>query len=536
MKKIAVWGTGQKCRELLDNGKALNIDIFIDNDISKKDTCFEGKQVFYPSSITGWKEIYVIVAVGAYREIKKQLIDIGLEEYRDFCFYEDWIDYSYPWNQIKKDTEDKINDLIEKRYIYEGGTWIFGDFVSYDKGICSYINKLAEQFPSEKYCLFSEAVWIKEKIAKKKVNIPYIVLPIAFAKNKFPKADASFCVNDSIVNEVKKKEYLRMASLSMRQQHREMQVGYEYESAYWANYYAETVIEYLKPRRVLLWNEFHAIHRIIAHVCKTKKIEVKYMEFGVLPGTFVMEDKGQMGESFPARHPMEFMRMPVMDSEIIQAEEVWRYLRKSGLNRNHQIKNNILEDIQKHLHPKRPVILYTGQNDFESGLQPYTELSKKYHSPIFQSSKEALWYLSGLAAKNKWNLLYKPHPLMAECEDETDNTPENVIKIVSGNINDLIDFADMNITILSQTGYISLIRNKPTLMLGYTQLKNKGCCYEAFQISDIESEIKRALEEGFSEKMKKAFGKHIAQLLKYYLLDDLSERNIRYGRAIGGER
>ena len=91
MKKIAVWGTGQKCRELLDNGKALNIDIFIDNDISKKDTCFEGKQVFYPSSITGWKEIYVIVAVGAYREIKKQLIDIGLEEYRDFCFYEDFL-------------------------------------------------------------------------------------------------------------------------------------------------------------------------------------------------------------------------------------------------------------------------------------------------------------------------------------------------------------------------------------------------------------------------------------------------------------
>lgn len=163
---------------------------------------------------------------------------------------------------------------------------------------------------------------------------------------------------------------------------------------------------------------------------------------------------------------------------------------------------------------------------------PYTDNSSKYHSPIFKSSVESAICLGEIAKEKRWNIIYKPHPMAHFTEEEKNRIPENVIIIERADINEIIDCSDVVITILSATAYDSLLRYTPTVMLGYNQLKSKGCTYDAFKKDEIVIQIEKAIKEGFTKEQQGIFLIHIAQLLKYYLNDDMKDREIRYGRPI----
>lgn len=103
--------------------------------------------------------------------------------------------------------------------------------------------------------------------------------------------------------------------------------------------------------------------------------------------------------------------------------------------------------------------------------------------------------------------------------------PENVIFVDDVDINGMVDLSDVVVTILSTVSYIGLIRQKPVVMLGYTQLKEKGCTYEAFDRNNIEFILKKSFYKGLTIYMKEAFIHHIAKLKKYY--HDLDWTEIR---------
>ena len=69
-------------------------------------------------------------------------------------------------------------------------------------------------------------------------------------------------------------------------------------------------------------------------------------------------------------------------------------------------------------------------------------------------------------------------------------------------------------------------------MLGYNQLKAKGCVYEAYDALKIEDEILKALKNGLTRKQKDSLFTHIAQLCKYYLYGDFTNHDISYGKSI----
>lgn len=288
--------------------------------------------------------------------------------------------------------------------------------------------------------------------------------------------------------------------------------------------------ECLKPDLVLIWSKFSAIHSMCDEFFKEQGIEVNYIEYGSLPGTYGLEGFGQMGESYPSREWEEFLQLPVDEKELEHADKVWNYLQNSGLNRNVQQADDVVEQVKAVMKPGRPVVLFAGNLDFDAGIVPYTYQSMKYHSPMFQTSDQALSYLSAIAIENDWNLVFKPHPSIASFYEK--RVPQNVIYIPSGNLNDLIDFADATVTIMSQTAYISCIRRRPMVMLGYNQIRNKGCVYDAYVHHEIESTIKEAIEKGFTKEKEQAFRKHIAQMCKYYLYDDGADRDLRYGQSV----
>jgi len=508
---MVLWGTGNVCNHLLQSNPKIQPEFFIDNNQEREEVVFYGKEIKHPSRIENWKTLYIVVTLDNYVPVKAQLEKEGLKEGENFIWYRDFL-FQKSFQEIEEEAEKFCGFLKKQALMYRSKSIVFSDFLAFDKGVCKYINDWSKNGLDA--VLLSEAYWVSDLYAKEMMQIPVCKLPAILAHNQYLKGKCA--VNQVITEYVQGKDYLEEARQNLRMGYPKMAVDYEYLICFWADKIVKTVLDCWQPKEVILWNAFYAFHKIVRSICEEKKIPIRYMEFGNIPGMIQVETLGQMGESYPARFPEEVLNIKVSKEELQETSFLIQELYQKKANRNAQPQNNLLEDVKKQLVPNRPIVFYVGQNDNAAGLQPYTENSREYHSPIFKSSDEAAVYLAELCKKNEWNFIYKPHPMMMEAFGKS-RIPDNAIVVDNVDINGLIDIATVVVTILSTVSYNALIRNKPVLMLGYTQLKGKGCTYEAFEEMQIESRLQQALKDGRPEKQKQAFVKHVIQLKKAYL-------------------
>jgi hypothetical protein len=292
--------------------------------------------------------------------------------------------------------------------------------------------------------------------------------------------------------------------------------------------YFEAAIDLMKPKLILIWNQFMYFSNILRGIAVQSDVQFIFIESGSFYSTFVLDSIGEMGESIPARYPgwNAWYNEPTSE-ELKNAETNIKYLYESGVNKKKQPRLDF-----SRLDFSRPTILLCGQDDIDSGIWPYTAGAAKYHSPIFSSSNSSMLYLAEIAKQNRWNIIYKPHPIMVRWNIENDdNIPDNVLYVPEGDINWLVDLADVVVTITSTSAYISLIRNKPVVMLGFIQLHDQDCTYEAFCKEDIEAAITLAIENGFTPEQRSAFIRHFAYMTKYYLFDEYRNQDVRYGQS-----
>ncbi|MCT7584809.1 hypothetical protein [Aliarcobacter butzleri] len=416
-------------------------------------------------------------------------------------------------------------DLEQKKSIL-----YIGPMVGFDKGTCNYINKLSDYIDNYKIIVVNSALHIANEIIKSKIKCDFVNMPELLnvnpnIKNKYQ--NIYFKINSDIKKLIYENDtYINALDNFDKKFHKVLCKNQAEYTVFEAYVFFNELINKYNPNAIILWNKFTPIHTIFDFIARKHNIKVFYAEFGVLPGTFSIETIGQMGESYPAINYKDFKNINISQSEKIDSIDILAKLKSSKLNRNIQPINNEIDNIKKMLKQNKPTILYAGQNDFESGIYPYTKHTKEFHSPIFKSSDEAFEYLCQIAKKNEWNLIYKRHPLMV---NNTNKPNDNGFLIIDNiNINDLIDICDVAITIVSQVSYISLIREKPLVLFGYTQLKNKECCYEVYTLSKIEKSISEAIQYGFTDKQKENFVLHVAQLIKTYVYDDLLKKDVKY--------
>lgn len=531
-KSFVIWGTGDRSGCFSKSLEEAPV-FYIDNDICKKGAFFFGKRIYHPSEIYDWKSYFIVIANSFYEEIKKQLLALGLEEDKDFVYYGKVVNNA---KKIEKLIEELKNSMVQFKANYQqynNATLIFGSMISFDKNSYRLYNEAFNLLSNKnKFLLISETHAVEEKAQKGMIEFPYFCLPLMLWQN-FHLVEGGFgkiAIPDVVANYIKEKDYRVNALVDFKGKNNNIAHGYAENFIYYADLYLREMFDFICPKKVLIWNQFYPFHILIKSICAEKNIDILYMEYGVLPGTYLVERMGQMGESYPATHSEEFQKLDITDIDVKKAKEVYEYLHKSGINRKEQPVSDELDRAKKRIKKERPIIVYAGQNDYESGLYPYTEHTKKYHSPIFKGSEDAALFLYEIAKKNDWNFIYKPHPLCIKSKDNGTNLPEEAIVIEKCNINELVEWADINVTILSTVGYVSLIRRRPIVMLGYTQLKDKGCTYQAFSKELVEEEIKKALEFGYTKKQEEEFIMHIARLIKYYLYDDMAERDIRFGK------
>lgn len=283
-----------------------------------------------------------------------------------------------------------------------------------------------------------------------------------------------------------------------------------------AFFFTLAALRMIQPRVAVIWNAFHPLSRASAEAARQCGIPVMYAEYGLLPGTVSIDARGQMGQSGLSVAPDAFNRVPVTEADLADARRALAFLRETGLNRREQSEPSDVAERIEVAAKGRPKVLYAGHNDFASGMIPYDDTAKRFHSPFFASSDEAGRHLLSVAEENDWLLVAKPHPF--NLKGNTLKTGHNCLVMGDDNINACIDACDAVTTVLSQVSYVAMIRDKPAVMLGRNPMVNSGAAYTAGSRQDIGTAIAAALEHGITDDRRQRWNEHIARLLSAYLV------------------
>jgi len=512
-RKIAVWGAGK--RGLLLAHSNMRIDFFIDNDIEKKGKTVLGREILHPSDISNWDDIYIYISlIRTYAEaVCKQLEEYGLEAGKDFEIWNDFAMYSL--DKCVRDYEEKVADMEQNLNLNE----------NIDKKILYWgaMNHLDTIYTSH----FLEVLQENDKcevisLMQREIAPPFFLSTKLYVDG----VEKGISKRGDFVE----KEFISQIAEQMEADVQLYDIDSFFVKAYYTYQYVLRVVEKVQPVLIICNDSVNPVHRIVRKIAEIKQIPIIFMHQGVLPGTISFDIEGEVGESLLALYSEKFCKMEITVGEKERAKEVIDFLKHSKLNRKEQPKSN-MEEIRARLDVTKKTVFYCGQNDPRSYMVPYTEETRRYYSPVFKSTFDGLCYVAELCEKNGWNLLYKPHPMYV-VGAELERLPKNVIFVEKADINDIIDISDAMVTILSSTNYISMIREKPVVMLGYNWTMNNGCTYEAYSKEEIERCIQQALTEGYSIEQKDAFLSHVARCLKYYVYDDMKTRELRYGKKM----
>lgn len=527
-RKLIIFGTGSVGKHFSMNMGVRPVR-YLDNDEKKSGKTFLGVPILCPKKMNRWQDYFIVIAVNAFDDISHQLIGYGLKDGKDFIHYSKILKDPRKWSELENEIERSL-EYLKKNVVNMRYKNIFISNMALSSTRLDFLNELYQNFGYNSLLLVSETYDICLKEKENKVRFPYFLLPEILRWN-FSIPTSKYKIDEDFrakIEHVNGKKYLMEAKETLYDMRTELDPDSASNVIYSYDMYFRSFFSILSPEKVFLWNPFCPLHYIAEYIAKERGIIVEYAEQGPLPGTFVIDKCGHVGESSFVIENKKFSKQPIMKEEMKEAKKIWKFLRESKLNRKVQPNNDLLNKAKEKIKNGRPILFYAGQKDNEAGLLPYTMRSKMYHSPVFVSSIDALIFLADIVKRRDWNLLYKPHPLYLE---KLERIPDNVLLVEQCDINDIIDFSDVTITILSQTGYISMIRKKPTVMLGYNQLKGTGCTYEAFTKESVEEQINNALLKGFTNEQEINFLRHIAQLCKY-VFDDNSDRSIRYGRRV----
>lgn len=86
-EKLAFFGTGRMCRDILDANPSIPVSVFLDNDANKNGQSWYGKTIFLPNCLEDMKNYYIVIVCAAYMEIEEQLENMGLIQFEDYATY-----------------------------------------------------------------------------------------------------------------------------------------------------------------------------------------------------------------------------------------------------------------------------------------------------------------------------------------------------------------------------------------------------------------------------------------------------------------
>lgn len=227
-----------------------------------------------------------------------------------------------------------------------------------------------------------------------------------------------------------------------------------------------------KIKVLLIWGNTAPKSRLFIHLCKELGVEYQIIERGHFPGTLSIDPMGQFGTGVPPRLVSHATTAPASENFEARFQKIrdWYDAQQEHVAYAKFQKRGTrdLDIMARARAQKRPVILVIGSNDQGGGVVVADPDPLRVN--WFKSSDEAFAIIRGLvSAKFPGALLVlRPHP------SQTTQAADFVLVARETAMDDLIEAADVCITIATTASAICLLKDKPVLTLGLSELNGRG--------------------------------------------------------------
>ncbi|PWG81061.1 hypothetical protein [Pararcticibacter amylolyticus] len=276
----------------------------------------------------------------------------------------------------------------------------------------------------------------------------------------------------------------------------------------------------IEPDLFICWNPYCCQFGIAFDIARVLGISTSAIEWGFLPNTFILDEKGTLASSQIFNcNPLKGKSDEDMQRYFYEGEKIFDTLKNSSLSLYNQ--NNVVFPIGVD-NDREGVfkVLLLGIDEVDSGAFPREHRERHGLLPFHESSLQTAKAFA--EADSAFQVIYKPHPSHNEYFENV-----KVLKnlwIVNGNPDQLIGWADVIVCSGSKMEFSALLKNKPLINVGAGLLYKKGCSYEIESSSQIAECVKVACYNNVSDLQLLSF-KQFLGFLKLDYLYSTKDRN-----------
>ena len=318
--------------------------------------------------------------------------------------------------------------------------------------------------------------------------LPFPVIPISFLLRDYAQHFPGACLENGAISE----EDMRLLAADCAR----AQGAYAPQDALpglrTCRRLTKKLLEILQPGYVLTWDSTSPLSHILRTMAHETGTPVQAIERGLLPETLMVESRGIQGYSDLRTHWLA-QEMPASSFDPAAYERIRSYyLTRRPQKYDQPSFGGGGEELRRQLRlGTRKVVVFFGHYDC-CGLKPGDTLERHYHSPGFDSTRDALMSVwACLERDSETVLVFKPHPLDSESYVMAEADGICVVRDV--NVHALIDLADVVAAQLTTLQFEAALYGKPVLLLGHSAWWGREAAYEAARRADLPSALEAAL-------------------------------------------
>jgi len=241
---------------------------------------------------------------------------------------------------------------------------------------------------------------------------------------------------------------------------------------------------------LVIWSEHGSGANMIKAVAKLKGSQILLAEYGEIPGTFFVSEKGMFHESWPSQNPDTFAKLEISKTDESLAYTAIQHVVRNSISTKLYTDEIELSDIGSGYDG---VIYVNAVHDFMSGLTPRCSAFSHDYSPTFASNREILDAVAQVAKRRNWLVLYKNHPNIfygySWAAVRHNNWGAHVRLLENVDIHTVLSASDVTISLGSKSVFLSLARGVPVLLLGPYSINSKTLRYGVVESNHIEQGI-----------------------------------------------